>query len=84
MIITYKNEKIDKRKKFVSAIASMGVLYETPKVRDNQLPGMVMRYVNEHGYSIDNRVIDMLRISISDEMNIKVNDAVQSAANALF
>ncbi|RKM56089.1 MULTISPECIES: hypothetical protein [unclassified Butyrivibrio] len=36
------------------------------------------------GYSIDNRVIDMLRISISDEMNIKVNDAVQSAANALF
>ena len=36
------------------------------------------------GYSIDNRVIDMLRISISDEMNVKVNNAVHSAANELF
>ncbi|RKM53971.1 hypothetical protein D6853_14570 [Butyrivibrio sp. X503] len=36
------------------------------------------------GYSIDNRVIDMLRITISDEMNLKVNSAVHSAASELF
>lgn len=36
------------------------------------------------GYSIDNRVIDMLRISISDDMNLKVNNAMHSAANSLF
>lgn len=69
LIITYKNEKIDKRKKFVSAIASMGVLYETPKVRDNQLPGMVMRYVNEHGYSIDNRSASIISESIGADLS---------------
>ena len=36
------------------------------------------------GYSIDNRVIDMLRISISDEMNLKVSNAMHNAANSLF
>ena len=31
LVITYKNGTVDKRKKFVSAISTVGVLYETPK-----------------------------------------------------
>ena len=69
LIITYKNEKIDKRKKFVSAITSMGVFYEIPKVYDNQLPGMVMKYVNEHGYSIDNRSASIISESIGTDLS---------------
>ena len=36
------------------------------------------------GYSIDNRVIDMLRLSVSDEMNLKVSSAIHNAANSLL
>ncbi len=31
------------------------------------------------GYSIDNRVIDMLHLQLSDEMNEKVNSAINNA-----
>ncbi len=31
------------------------------------------------GYSIDNRVIDMLHLQLSDEMNAKVNSAINNA-----
>ncbi len=31
------------------------------------------------GYSIDNRVIDMLHLQLSDEMNTKVNAAINNA-----
>ena len=31
------------------------------------------------GYSIDNRVIDMLHLQLSDEMNSKVNSAINNA-----
>ena len=38
--------------------------------------------LNEHasrlGYSIDNRVIDMLHLKLSDDMNAKVNSAINS------
>jgi hypothetical protein len=35
------------------------------------------------GYSIDNRVIDMLHIQLSDEMNQKVSSAMNSAIKEL-
>ncbi|WP_029230685.1 hypothetical protein [Butyrivibrio sp. VCB2006] len=35
------------------------------------------------GYSIDNRVIDMLHIQLSDDMNAKVNSAMNSAIKEL-
>ena len=36
-------------------------------------------HANRLGYSIDNRVIDMLNIQLSDEMTAKVHNAINSA-----
>ena len=36
-------------------------------------------HANRLGYSIDNRVIDMLNIQLSDEMTAKVHSAINSA-----
>ena len=35
------------------------------------------------GYSIDNRVIDMLNVKLTDDMNEKVNTAMNNALNNL-
>ncbi len=35
------------------------------------------------GYSIDNRVIDMLHVQLTDDMNAKVSDAMNSALKDL-
>ena len=36
------------------------------------------------GYSIDNRIIDMLNIKLSDDMNMKVNSSLNNAMNELL
>lgn len=36
-------------------------------------------HANRLGYSIDNRIIDMLNIQLSDEMTAKVHNAINSA-----
>ncbi|MBO4457619.1 MAG: hypothetical protein J5802_07860 [Butyrivibrio sp.] len=36
------------------------------------------------GYSIDNRVINMLNVKLSDEMDTKVRNAMDNAAKSLF
>ena len=69
LVITYKNGTVDKRKKFVSAISTVGVLYETPKVYENKLPVLVMNYVKEHGYSIDIRSATIVSESIGADLS---------------
>ncbi len=41
------------------------------------------KHANRLGYSIDNRVIDMLGIRLSDDMNEKVAAAMDNALSAL-
>ena len=40
-------------------------------------------HANRLGYSIDNRVIDMLGLQLSDDMNKKINEAMNNAINSL-
>ena len=40
-------------------------------------------HANRLGYSIDNRVIDMLGLQLSDEMNAKVSAAMNSAIDSI-
>ena len=40
-------------------------------------------HANRLGYSIDNRLIDMLHIQLSDDMSSKVNEAMNNALNEL-
>ena len=40
-------------------------------------------HANRLGYSIDNRVIDMLHLQLSDDMNAKVNSAMNNAMQNL-
>ena len=40
-------------------------------------------HANRLGYSIDNRVIDMLHLQITDDMNSKISDAMNNALDEL-
>ena len=40
-------------------------------------------HANRLGYSIDNRIIDMLHLELSDSMNSKVNEAMNNAIKNL-
>ncbi len=53
--------------------ASMRQSYENTHQDDFRV------HANRLGYSIDNRVIDMLHLQLTDDMNARVNDAMNNA-----
>ena len=50
---------------------------------DAMHPSDFKEHANRLGYSIDNRVIDMLHLQITDDMNSKISDAMNNALDEL-
>lgn len=60
LVICHKNGKLDKRKKISQEIAKKGVLFESQKLKDNQLPTFIDNYMTERGYRMDSKAVDMM------------------------
>lgn len=60
LVICYKYGKIDKRKSLAKAIAKAGILFESPRMYDNKIPGWIEQYVQKHNYSISVKATFML------------------------
>jgi len=60
LVICYKYKKLDKRKKLYKAIAKVGVLFESKKLYDNQVPDWIRRVLNGKGYTITPKASQML------------------------
>jgi DNA polymerase-3 subunit delta len=55
LIFNYKNGSLDKRKKVYSELGKIGLVYESKKVYDDELPGWIENQVKLKGYSIDHK-----------------------------
>lgn len=53
LVICYKNGSIDGRKKVVSLTRSVGVVFESNKIKDYQLTGFISGYLKEKQATID-------------------------------
>ncbi len=53
LVWCHKNGKIDARKKTLGLAQSVGVVFESKKLRDYQLPDFIQRYLKERKVSID-------------------------------
>ncbi len=53
LVICYKYKTLDKRKKLYKTIEENGILLETKKLYENQVPSWIEKYVLEHQYEID-------------------------------
>tara|TARA_B100001250_G_scaffold25098_1_gene20828 strand:- start:4332 stop:5333 length:1002 start_codon:yes stop_codon:yes gene_type:complete len=60
LIISYKGKSIDKRKKFGKNLAKKCVVLESNKLYENKIPSWISSYVNENGFTIDNKAIVIL------------------------
>lgn len=69
LILTYKNGTMDRRKKLVSLIESQGVLFESNKPKENELPRLVSGYVTQHGFSIDQKSAQIISDSIGADLS---------------
>lgn len=84
LVFAHKNGSLDKRKKVASELERVGVVLESKKLRDDQLPNFINGYLREKGLAADNKTIQMLAESIGadlgrmageiDKLSIALND----------
>ncbi|RNC87109.1 MAG: DNA polymerase III subunit delta [Winogradskyella sp.] len=60
LVINYKYKKLDKRKALYKAINKTGILFESKKLYDNQVPDWIRRVLSGQGYKITPKAAQML------------------------
>mgnify|MGYP004443781365 FL=1 len=60
LVICFKHGTLDRRRKLASVIAKTGVIFESNKLWDNQLPTFVNNYLKERGRAIERSACDLL------------------------
>lgn len=69
LVICYKNGTIDRRKKVVSLAERQGVVFESKKKRDYELPGFINTYLKTRGATIDNKSAQMMADYIGADLS---------------
>ena len=68
LVFCYKYEKLDKRKKYVKEIDANGVLFESAKMYDNQLPKWIEAYCKSINLEINMQAATMLADYIGNDL----------------
>ncbi len=68
LVMCYKNGT-DKRRKFTSAVDKVGVLFESKKLRERELPAFIETYLRQQGASIDPKSRQIIADSIGADLN---------------
>jgi DNA polymerase-3 subunit delta len=74
LVLNYKYKKVDKRKSFFKKIEKSGVLFESKKIYDNQIPAWINNYVQNSGYSITPKATFMLAEFLGSDLGKIVNE----------
>ncbi len=74
LVYCYKNGTIDKRKKFVSKAKSVGVVFESTKLKDQMLPGFINSYMKSRGVAIEPRTVSVIAESIGSNLTRLVSE----------
>lgn len=71
IVICHKNGKVDGRKKVFTKAAKVGVVYESKKKYDNELPMFISQYMNDNhpGISIDQKAVMMVADHIGNDLS---------------
>ncbi len=73
LVVNYKYKKLDKRKALYKAINKVGVVYESKKLYENQVPDWIRRVLKGQGYDISPKAAQMLVEFLGTDLS-KVNN----------
>ncbi len=74
LVWCYKNGKIDARKKVLGLAQSVGVVFESKKLRDYQLPDFIQNYLKPKKISIDPKSCQMIADYIGADLSRIVSE----------
>ena len=69
LVICYKNGKVDGRKKLIPAVEKVGVVFESPKLKDGMLPQFIADYLRRKQVAIEERACLMMAESVGADLN---------------
>lgn len=69
LVWCHKNGKIDARKKVVSLAQSIGVVFESKKLKEYQIGDFIVKYLSEQKVSIDQKSVAMISDHIGADLN---------------
>lgn len=69
LVICHKNGTIDRRKKIVTRAEAVGVVFESKKKREHELPAFVESYLHERGATVDAKAAAMVADNIGADLN---------------
>jgi len=73
LVICYKYKKLDARKKLAKLVKQKGVLFESKKLYENQVPDWIRRVLAGKGYTITPKAAQMLTEFLGNDLS-KVNN----------
>lgn len=75
LVLNYKYKKLDKRKTLYKALKKVGVVFESKKLYDNQVPDWIRRVLKGQGYDISPKAAQMLVEFLGTDLS-KVNNGL--------
>ena len=74
LVICYKNGTIDRRKKVVGKAEAIGVVFESKKKRDYELPAFVESYLKSRNTAIDPKSASMIAEHIGSDLSRLISE----------
>ena len=74
LVISYKYKTLDKRTKLCKLLESQGSYFESPRLRDYQIPGWIERYLMTRGIRTDPSASAMLTEFLGTDLHKIVNE----------
>ncbi len=69
LVLSYKHGNVDKRKAVVKRISQNGIIFESKKLYDNQIPGFIMSYLKNRGIGVDSKAAQMLSDFVGNDIS---------------
>jgi len=74
LVINYKYKTLDKRKTFPKLLDQKGVLFESKKIYDNQLPAWISSYLKSQQYTISPQAAAMISEFLGADLSKVANE----------
>lgn len=74
LVIAYKNGTIDRRKKVVGKAEAIGVVFESKKKRDYELPAFIEAYLKKNHVAIDTKSAAMIAEHIGADLSRLISE----------
>jgi DNA polymerase-3 subunit delta len=68
LVLCYMHGTVDRRKKLAAEVAKVGVLFESKKIKDTQLPAFISSYLKRKGVDIEPKAAAMMAAFVGSDL----------------